>query len=345
MTNQEKVCSLLDYYTSQKAPENLSWSWGEGLLLYSLMKYDEYYKTDRYFNYVKRFHDYNYEKGIAIDSSDTVCPCLSSLELYKVTKDEKYKKITELGVDYINNSEKVLEGIPNHFGFGKSSKYPKSIWVDSLVMFSIFTSEYALTFNDDAMMCYAASNPKVFKDHLMNDNGLWHHSYWIDKAIAYPQNLFWGRGNGWVAFSYPVIGQNCNIVAELKADYKKTIDAMIKCQGKDGSFKTLLNRRESFKETSAATLFAAGIYRAIAIGMIDKSYLTAADKAFNYTMKKLVITRKKTLLKGISKPTIPRDHRPYIWYMKMTNKPNFSYGVAAFVFACMFKDDLNKTSK
>jgi len=336
---KNKILSLCDYYCKTNPPESIRWGWGEGLITYALMKLDEYHNDKRYFDYVKRYVLYHYNKGIKIDSSDTVCPCLASLELYKVTHEEVYKDITKLGVDYIINSKKILEDIPNHFGFGRSSSYPQSIWVDSLMMFSVFSSLYALEFNDDNMMAYAAKMPAIFSKYLQNENGLWHHSYWVDKKMAYPKNLFWGRGNGWVCLSFPLIKENCNLGKEIDVPYVKTIDAMANKQCKDGSFKTILNHFESYKETSATALFAAGVYKAISMGLLDASYKEYADKAYNYLDKKLVVKENGTFLKDISRGTIPHTKIPYTYYMILKKASNYNYGIAAMIFAYIFKND------
>jgi len=341
MNDKELIISLCDYMISSTPPENLKWSWGQGLFVYALLELDKFLKEDRYLNYVKKYLDFHYKKGIIIDSSDTTCPCMASLEVYKITKEEKYKKIVDLGIDYIKNSKKILEGIPNHFGFSKDSTYPASIWVDSLMMFSVFTSNYALEFGDKKLLDYAKGNPLIFAKYLMNKNGLWHHSYWVEDKEPYPKNLFWARGNGWVALSFPLIANNCKNQDELKSIYSKTIDSIIKKQNRDGSLKTILNRFESYKETSATALLSAGIYKAINIGMLNKSYKKFADKAYEYSINKITKNNKGTFLKGISRPTVPKEKIPYTWYMIMPRKSNYTYGVAAMILAYIFKKEGN----
>ena len=83
-----------------------------------------------------------------VDQSDTLAPTLATYYLQKKLGDEKYKKITDRGIDYIKNSEKIINNMPNHLGSSPEGKmYPRSIWVDSIMMYGVFSALYAKSYN------------------------------------------------------------------------------------------------------------------------------------------------------------------------------------------------------
>ena len=57
------------------------------------------------------------------------------------------------GINYILNEPRILEdAVPTIFGHTFVGKfYPKSIWVDSLVMFALFPALYGRLEGDDAL--------------------------------------------------------------------------------------------------------------------------------------------------------------------------------------------------
>lgn len=340
--NESLVLQLADFITDSTDPTSLRWGWGEGLLCYSLLLLDNV----KYRSFAEKYCNYHYEQGITVDCSDRVSPALVSNYLYKLTGNVKYNELTQKAVDYILNSQKIIENVPNHFGTSSDSTYPQSIWVDSLMMFSFFTSEYGVTVDDDTWLQYALNQAEVFAKYLMDESGLWYHSYWVEKATHYPvKKLFWGRGNGWVVLSIPLILRNVKSkynVDNVISFYRKTVNSVIRCQNKDGSFNTILNRKETYKESSATALICAGIYLACNMGILDKSYLVYADKAYNYCLKQLHTNKNGVFFTKISRPTVPMQRIPYLWYVLMPRKSNYSYGVASLLWAYLFKNDLLK---
>ncbi len=354
----KKVTDLCDYLTQAWRPESLRWGWGEALFCYALAELDDFIKEDRYFPFIKGYCDKFVRSEPVVDASDTAAPALATYYAYKKTGNESYKKLTDLSLEYIRTVPKILnDEIPNHFGFSKDAKdYPPSVWVDSLMMFSVFPARYGKEQGDLALLDYAARLPKTFADCLMDEeSGLFYHSYRVNEQRHYPyRKIFWGRGNGWVATALPMIleriGKENPHYDEIAEIFRKNIDGILRYQRADGSFSTVLNKpKRTYRELSATALVACGLFAGIRLGLLsDEEYRPQAEKAYRAVSDRVYYKDGGVFMPEISRPTVPMAHIPYLWYKFLPRGNNWNYGVAAFVFAAIEKekaDEFSITSK
>ena len=195
--NYSKVKRLADYVAATFDPK-MKWMWGEALLGYALDEFDKENGREDYTKFLCDYCDYWAKVDPAVDQSDTAAPGLITYAMYKRTNHPEYKRLTEKVLNYIHNEPRLYLDCLNHLGNSKKGKlYPKSVWVDSVMMFSVFTSLYAKESGDEEMLNFAARQPQQYAAMMMDkEKNLWAHSYWVDSKRAFPQNdLFWGRGN------------------------------------------------------------------------------------------------------------------------------------------------------
>jgi len=341
-----KVVALADYVTSTWNPK-MKWTWGEGLLGYALTLLDDYLKTDRYQKFLCDYCDYYVAHPPTVDCSDTSTPGLITYRMGKITGNPGYIALTERVLHFIKAEPRVLEDSINHLGNSREGKfYPKSVWVDSLMMFSVFPSLYASENNDAEMMTIAARQPRVLAQYLMDPSAhLWYHSYWVKSHHPYPRRkLFWGRGNGWVIASLPMILEN---IGEHEEKSKiidilhQTSEALLTYQRTDGAFDTILSKkRKSYRELSFTALVASGWLKAVRLGYLDDSYLEPALKAYQCVIDALQFEGQAIFMPEISGPTIPLPIFPYLGYRLIPTSKNWSYGLAALFMAGIEFDKL-----
>jgi len=348
----EKVIDLADATTKRFAPESLKWMWGEALLMHSLGEINEILQEDRYTDYIKKYADHHIAKGLRIDQSDTLAPTLATYYLQKKLDDSKYKSITDRGIDYIKNSKKIINKMPNHLGTSPEGKlYPKSIWVDSIMMYGVFCALYAKENKVVWLMDFAKTQPKFFSDFLQDKKTkLFVHSYWVKQGKKYPPNIFWGRGNGWVVAATPMLLDNLPEGVEkekAKQILVEISEALLNYQREDGHFELLLNYPgKTKKESSATALIASGWMHGVREGYLDEKFLKPAKKAFYAVVDDLEIHKDGMLsMNHISGPTIPMQLIPYTGYVmqrKMFKERDWSYGLAALFFAAANYYKINK---
>ena len=334
----DKVLRLADHVASTWDPK-MKWMWGEALLGYALDELDKVNGTTRYTEFLTAYCDYWAKADPAVDQSDTAAPGLITYAMYKRTGRPEYQRLTDKVLHYIRNEPRLYLDCLNHLGCsGKGKLYPKSVWIDSVMMFSVFTSLYARENGDTELLEFAARQPKQYASMMFDPEAhLWAHSYWVKSGKPFPRRqLFWGRGNGWVICGFPMIldqiGADHPQAAEIIEIYRKTSEALLKCMRPDYTFQTLL-KYPSYRELSATALISAGWMHGIAQGYLDESFLEPAVQAFRTCVAAIEENEAGVFMPEISGPTIPLPLLPKLGYKRVPLGKNWSYGVAALIFA------------
>ena len=335
-----KVVRLADYITKTSDPK-MKWMWGEALLGYALDELDKENGTESYTDFLCSYCDYWAKADPAVDQSDTAAPGLITYAMYKRTANAEYKRLTDKVLDYIRYEPRLYLDCLNHLGCSKKGKiYPKSVWIDSVMMFSVFTSLYANESGDSELLDFAARQPKQYASMMLDkEKGLWAHSYWVNQKTAFPKrDLFWGRGNGWVICAFPMILDNIGLdhkeAPEIIRLFRQTSEALLDCMRDDYTFNTLL-KYKSYRELSATALISAGWLHGIRCGYLDEKFLEPAIKAFEACVNAMEESDDGVYMTEISGPTIPLPLLPKLGYKMIPLGKNWSYGVAALIFAAI----------
>lgn len=339
------VKSLADSIITQK-PAKMRWMWGEALLGYSLSELDAYEKKDDYSAFLKGFCDHYVAHEPRVDQADTTAPALITYAMQKKTGNQDYKKLTDKVLDYIKHEPRLIDDAVNHLGNSPEGKfYPQSIWVDSLMMFSVFTARYARENGDESLMKTAARQPRLYAEYMQDkDEKLWYHSYWVKRKSHYPaKSLFWGRGNGWVLAALPMIAESLGSdhpeYETIRNIFTETAAAVVRHHRDDHYYDTLLGyRRKTYRESSASALIALGYFQGYRLGWLDESYLQKGRDTFRSLSDALIVKGGKVFMDEISGPTIPLQLLPYLGYRLIPRAKNFSFGIAALILAAIEYD-------
>ena len=97
---------------------------------------------------------------------------------------------------------------------------------------------------------------------------------------------------------------------------------------------TLL-KDKSYRELSATALISAGWLHGIRCGYLDEKFLTPAIKAFEACVDAMEETEDGIYMTEISGPTIPLPLFPKLGYKLVPLGKNWSYGIAALIFAAI----------
>ena len=344
----DSVKRLADYVSATSDPK-MKWMWGEALLGYALDELDKENGREDYTAFLRAYCDHWAKVDPAVDQSDTAAPGLITYAMYKRCGDAEYKRLTDKVLDYIRNEPRLYLDCLNHLGCSKKGKiYPKSVWIDSVMMFSVFTSLYAKESGDSELLDFAARQPKQYASMMLDEKkNLWSHSYWVKAGHAFPRrDLFWGRGNGWVICGFPMILDNIGLdhpeakgVIDL---FVCTSEALLGCMREDYTFGTLL-KYDSYRELSATALISAGWLHGIRCGYLDRErFLEPAVRAFEACVNAMEESDEGVFMTEISGPTIPLPVFPKLGYKLVPLGKNWSYGIAALIFAAIeYKRCLN----
>jgi unsaturated rhamnogalacturonyl hydrolase len=333
-----KTIDVITHHIKHISPK-MKWMWGEALFGYSLLCLDNHLKQTTYKTFIESYLDYYLAHPPVIDQSDTFAPILISYTYDLMYETDKYHALTQKGLNYFNHAKPVIDFLPNHLGHSLVSKlYPDSIWVDSLMMYGVFLSLYGYHQQDHTYTTLAYQTVLKFHEYLEQD-GLWTHAYLTKSKKAYPKNIFWGRGNGWVLTSLPIIYHHLNKDQQknILPIYKKTVQT-IETYQKDGLYETILNVK-SIKESSCNFLIYGGILHGISLGMIPQTHEKLSLAGYEKAMDTFIKDKKgNPVLTKVSNPTIPMPLIPKLGYKYIGTKDNWSYGLASLVFASIEYD-------
>ena len=202
------------------------------------------------------------------------------LEIYIETKDPKYlalgKSFADMQWDPLPPDVRVHEGMPPESlapGLTPETRF----WVDDMYMITILQVQAYRATGDPKYLDRAALEMAAYLDKLQQPNGLFYH------APDVP--FFWGRGDGWFAAGMSELLRslpaNHPKRPRIMDGYKKMMPALVHFQEPDGMWHQLIDRPDSFEETSSTGMFTFALITGIKNGWLDEeTYGPAARKAW-----------------------------------------------------------------
>ena len=158
------------------------------------------------------------------------------------------------------------------------------MWADDTFMSCPFLVEAGILKNDKRYHEEAIRQLLGFKKRLwMADERIFSHIFFLNPPE--PNNIPWGRGNGWIYVSLSSALEKISPETEgydrILDTFKEFTEGICALQDENGLWHQVLNRRDSYSETSCTAMFILGICRGIRNGWLDESYLKYATQAYN----------------------------------------------------------------
>jgi unsaturated rhamnogalacturonyl hydrolase len=188
------------------------------------------------------------------------------LELYLQTKDAKY---LTLGQGFADRQWARMT--PD--GITAEARY----WVDDIYMISLVQVQAFRATQDRRYLDRAALTVVSYLDKLQQPNGLFFHA--LDTPFT------WSRGNGWFAAGMAELltdlPENHPQRARILAGYRKMMAALLTHQSEDGRWRQLVDKPESWLESSGTGMFTFAMVTGVKHGWLEAgTYGPAARKAW-----------------------------------------------------------------
>ncbi|MCX7986489.1 MAG: glycoside hydrolase family 88 protein [Bacteroidales bacterium] len=188
------------------------------------------------------------------------------LELYLKTRNLSFLKE---GLDYadLQWDDTLSNGLTNQ------ARY----WVDDIWMISILQKQaYRITHNE-VYLNRAAKTIAFYMQILQQPNGLFYHG-----STA---RFYWGRGNGWAAAAMAeileVLPRSNLYFSSIYKGYSRMMNELLKWQDEEGMWHQLIDKKNSFKESSSTAMFAYAMAVGINKGLLPRNkYLKSVQKAW-----------------------------------------------------------------
>lgn len=278
------------------------WHYSNGVLDMSMLRLGQYLNEPAYIDYARKhvsfaFDNYEYfQKSFRNDRKHWHWPfgqlwnfrelddCgamgAAVANVYQLDKKKEYK-------EYINNASRhVLEGQVRLADGTLCRTFPKemTVWADDVYMSVSLLSQMGKLTGEAKYFDEAAKQIIQIADYLWcPEKQLFYHCYYTDlkrNGVA-----FWGRANGWITVSLgmllEVMPQTHPKRSELISILEKQIVGFSRYQNENGMWNQLLDKPESYDESSVTAMFVYGIAKAVNHGWIHTDYARIAHAGWN----------------------------------------------------------------
>jgi unsaturated rhamnogalacturonyl hydrolase len=203
----------------------------------------------------------------ALDDSGAMCAAFIKAELAGLG-DKKLRPWIDSYVQYVSSGQFRLEDGT----LARNRPLPNSLWLDDLYMSVPCLAQAGKLTGDRRYFDDAARQILQFADRMfVKDKGLYMHA-WV-KDMQYHPAFHWARANGWAIMAavelLDVLPEDHPARPRILALYREHAAGLLAAQGHTGRWHQLLDRRESYEETSASAMFVFAIAHGINRGWLD----------------------------------------------------------------------------
>ncbi|WP_069660927.1 glycoside hydrolase family 88/105 protein [Arcticibacter eurypsychrophilus] len=215
---------------------------------------------------------------------------------------------------------------------------PNTLWLDDLYMSLPALVQMGKLTGDEKYYEEAVKQFQLYSKRMFNkSNGLYMHG-WVQDMEPHPQ-FHWARANGWALLTkieiLDVLPENYPGRKEIMDELIAHIKGLTALQHGTGFWHQLLNKNDSYLETSATAIYSYCIARAINKGWIDaKAYGPVALLAWNAVSSKV---NDKGQVEGTCVGTGMGFDPAFYYYRPVNNFAAHGYGPALMAGAEMFR--------
>ena len=205
------------------------------------------------------------------------------------------------------------------------------IWIDALFMVTPLMVKAAAILEDDSYYDDVLDQFRGFSEKLRDeDTGLYHQGFnWHGSGAS---SGLWGRGNGWMAMAMVecigALPEDYPGRDELLSLYRDLMAAVVAHQGPGGMWHQLLDKHNSYEETSCTGMFIYALTLGVERGWLDDQYLDAIQRAHTGLLRMISISGNiDNICPGTTTPSSEDG------YLKKGPKRNESHGVGPVMLA------------
>lgn len=203
----------------------------------------------------------------ALDDAGAVCASMINAGM-TFGSIEKYKPLIENYIHYILDKEMRLEDGT----YARNRPFKNTVWLDDMYMSIPAIAQYGKMTGEKKYFDEAAKQILLFADKMfLKEKGLFRHG-WVMGMNVHPA-YHWGRANGWAILTI------CDVLDVLPDNHPSRpaimdllnnhIAGIARLQSGKGFWHQLLDRNDSYFETSCTAIFTYCIAHSINEGWID----------------------------------------------------------------------------
>jgi len=261
------------------------WSWTNGTMYTGMLDWAEMSNQKKYFQFLKAIGEKEaFKPGPNLYHADDICVSQLYLELFAKYKDSAMIKPTLKRMDFVIANRSLGD-----LDFTRKGNQQRWSWCDALFMApTVYARAYRITGNHQYLK-FMDEEFKVTYDTLYDKTQklFYRDTRFKTKKEANGENIFWGRGNGWV------IGALCIIIDNLPENhptrpmyinlFKEMMVRIAELQDKKGFWHSSMLDVQSYPmpETSCSGFFTYGLAWGINKGFLpSEKFKPIAQKAW-----------------------------------------------------------------
>ncbi|HPT42814.1 MAG TPA: glycoside hydrolase family 88 protein [Paludibacteraceae bacterium] len=278
------------------------WHYSNGVLDIAMISLGKYLNEPKYINYAKNhvafgFNNYEYFKNTFRNDRKHWSWPFGQLWNMKELDDCGAMGAAVVGVYQLENKKEYFDYIQkaaNHIMNGQirlkdgtlCRTFPRkmTVWADDAYMATSFLTEMGKLSGENKYFDEAAKQLINIDKYLWcPEKQLYYHCYYTDlkrNGVA-----FWGRANGWITVSLAnlieAMPANHPKRAKLISILEKQIVGFAYYQNANGMWNQLLDKSDSYDESSVTAMFVYGVAKAVNNKWIDAGYASIARAGWN----------------------------------------------------------------
>ena len=221
----------------------------------------------------------------ALDDVGAVCAAMIKAKRAGLKAD--LQPLIDNYINYISTKEfRLPDGT-----LARNRPQPNTIWLDDLFMSVPALAQMGKLTGERKYFDDAVKQVLQFSQRMFNkEKGIYMHG-WVQAMTVHPE-FHWARANGWGVMTMvellDVLPKDHPGYQPVLEQLRAHVKGLVAYQDGTGFWHQLLDRNETYLETSATAIYAYAIARAINKGFIDKlAYTPAAILAWNAVATKV----------------------------------------------------------
>jgi unsaturated rhamnogalacturonyl hydrolase len=221
----------------------------------------------------------------ALDDAGSMCAAM--IKTYNISKNQDLRPLIDNYINFISSKQQRL----SDGTLSRNRPLPNALWLDDLYMSVPALAQMGKLTGEKKYFDDASKQVLQFSQRMYNkEKGLYMHG-WIQDMNPHPE-FYWGRCNGWALLTM------CELLDVLPADhpsrnaileqYRAHVKGIASYQAGTGFWHQLIDKNDSYPETSATAIFTYCIAHGINSRWLDaQAYGPAAVLGWNAVTTKV----------------------------------------------------------
>jgi unsaturated rhamnogalacturonyl hydrolase len=202
----------------------------------------------------------------ALDDAGSMCAAM--IKTFSISKDQDLRPFIDNYINYISNKQQRL----SDGTLSRNRPLPNALWLDDLYMSVPALAQMGSLSGDSKYFDDACRQVLQFSQRMFNkEKGIYMHG-WIQDMDVHPE-FYWARCNGWALLAMSelldVLPEDHPSRGVILDQLRSHIIGLVAYQSGTGFWHQLIDRNDSYLETSATAIFTYCIAHAVNKGWIN----------------------------------------------------------------------------